>query len=129
MTAKYLFEQGLLDARFDKVALLSTVLMFFDEVIAAVAIFEELIEEHNSAVAAHEKQKSTRMTLLLPSMRDITGRAKSFIQRTEHSVQRLLALCQSLSFASWNGVVRQLCRHGGVHSYTRLKPTRDETTL
>ncbi|HTB00103.1 MAG TPA: hypothetical protein VK804_06470 [Bradyrhizobium sp.] len=94
MTAKYLFEKGMLDPRFDKAMLLSAVLAFFDEVIAAVTVFEALIEEQDSSAALYEKQKSAGTTLLLPSIADIAGKAKSFIQRAEHAMQRLLALCQ-----------------------------------
>jgi hypothetical protein len=94
LTAKYLFEKGMLDHRFDKAVLLSAALDFFDEVIAAVAAFESLKAEQDAAIAAFERQKAEKMTLLLPSVPDITGKVKSFIQRTEHSIQRLLALCQ-----------------------------------
>lgn len=94
LTGKYLFEKGMLDRRFDKAVLLSAVLDFFDEVIAAVAVFENLKAEQDVAVATFEKQKAEETTLLLPSVPDIRGKVKSFIQRAEHSIQRLLALCQ-----------------------------------
>jgi len=94
ITAKYLFERGMLDSRFDKSESLSASLNFFDEVIAAVALFENLTTEHNAAIAAFEEQKTAGMTVLLPSIPDVLGKVKSFIQRLEHGVQRLLALCQ-----------------------------------
>jgi hypothetical protein len=92
LTAKYLFEKGMLDYRFDKAELLLAALEFFDEVIAAVAAFERLKAEQDAAIAAFGEQKA--QTLLLPSVPDIIGKVKSFIQRAEHSIQRLLALCQ-----------------------------------
>jgi hypothetical protein len=94
MTAKYLFEKGMLDARFDKPMLLSAVLAFFDEVIAVVAVFEGMKVEQDAAIASFEAQKAKGLTILLPSVPDIAGRVKTFIQRSEHSIQRLLGLCQ-----------------------------------
>jgi hypothetical protein len=94
ITAKYLFERGMLDNRFEKSQLLSAALKFFDEVIAAVTMFENLTVEHNSAIAAFEKQKTEGSTILIPSVPDAAGRVKAFIQRAEHSIQQLLALCQ-----------------------------------
>ncbi len=93
ITAKYLFENGMLDSRFDKHILLSAALAFFDEVVAAIAVFESLRAEQEAAIVNFEKQKSEGMTILLPSVPDIMGKVKSFIQRAEHSMQRLLALC------------------------------------
>jgi hypothetical protein len=94
ITAKYLFERGMLDNRFERSPLLSGALKFFDEVIAAAALFENLTAEHNAAIAASEKQKTEGSTILLPSVPDVAGKVKSFIQRAEHGVQQLIALCR-----------------------------------
>ncbi len=94
LTAKYLFEKGILDARFDKSLLLLRSLEYFDEVIAAVGVFESFRIEHDTAIANFEKQKSAQSTIQLPSVPDVGGKIKSFVQRAEHSMQRLLALCR-----------------------------------
>ena len=94
LTAKYLFEKGMLDGRFDKALLMSASLQFFDEIIAAAGILENLKLEHDAAIALFEKQKADKSAILIPSVADVRGKVKSFIQRTEHSMQPLLALCQ-----------------------------------
>jgi hypothetical protein len=60
LTAKYLFEKGMLDHRFDKAVLLSAALDFFDEVIAAVAAFESLKAEQDAAIAALRGKRQKR---------------------------------------------------------------------
>jgi hypothetical protein len=93
MTAKYLFERGLIDSRFEKAVLLEAVLAFFDEIVAAYSLFETFRAEQDAAIAKFEQQKAAGMTLLLPAVGDVVGKAKAFIQRAEHSMQRLLGLC------------------------------------
>ena len=94
LTAKYLFQHGMLDGRFDKAALMSAALEFFDEAIKLVKLSDSLIADQDSAIAEFEKQKAQGLTILLPSISDIGGRVKSFIQPADHSTQRLLVLCR-----------------------------------
>lgn len=94
LTAKYLFQHGMLDGRFDKAALMSAALDFFDEAIQLVTLSDSLTADQDAAIAELEKQKAQGSTVLLPSISDIGGRVKSFIQHAEHSMQRLLTLCR-----------------------------------
>jgi hypothetical protein len=90
--AKYLFDTGVLGGQLDKTRVLKGVLEFFDEVVAALALFENFHRDLNVAIEAFEKQKAAGGTIMLPSIGDVGGKAKAFIQRAEHAVQRLLAL-------------------------------------
>lgn len=93
LTAKYLFQDGMLDGRFDKIELMSAVLDFFDEVLKLATLCENLIADQDAAIAEFEKQKAQGSTILLPSISDMSGRIKSLIQHADHSMQRLLILC------------------------------------
>lgn len=94
MTAKELFSNGMLDARFDRGVLLSAALDLFDEIIAASGIIDRLKLEQQVAVDSLQKQQADGMNIIVPSISDIKGKVKSFVQRAEHSIQRILALCQ-----------------------------------
>jgi hypothetical protein len=94
LTAKYLFENGMLDGRFDKAALMSAVLDFFDEALKLLTLSESLAADQDAAIGEYKKQKSRGSVVLLPSITDIGGRVKSFVQHADHSLQRLLALCR-----------------------------------
>lgn len=94
LTAKYLFEHGMLDGRFDKKALLASALEFFDEVEKLLALSQGMTRDQDAAIAEFEKQKAQKSTLLLPSIGDLNGRVRSFVQHADHSMQRLLALCR-----------------------------------
>ena len=126
LTAKYLFEKGMLDGRFDKARLMSASLQFFDEIIAAAGILENLKLEHDAAIALFEKQKADKSAILIPSVADVRGKVKSFIQRTEHSMQPLLALCQICLFApSRKDLVRQFRERRGGKAFFGGERTKE----
>jgi hypothetical protein len=101
LTAKYLFQHGMLDGRFDKTDLMSVTLDFFDEAIKLVTLSDSLIADQDVAIAECKKQKAQGSVVLLPSITDIGGRVKSFIQHADHSVQRLLILCGVPAGKAW----------------------------
>lgn len=92
LTAKYLFQHGMLDGRFNKTDLMSAALGFFDEAIQLATLSDTLMADQNAAIAEYKKQKVQGSVVLLPSVTDIGGRVKPFIQHADHSMQRLLIL-------------------------------------
>jgi hypothetical protein len=94
LTAKYLFQHGMLDGRFDKAALMSAALDYFDEAVQLATLSENLTSEQDAAIAELEKQKAHGSTVSLPSISNLGARVTSFIQHAEHSMQRLLTLAR-----------------------------------
>jgi hypothetical protein len=92
LTAKYLFQHGMLDGRFNKADLMSAALGFFDEAIKLATLSDTLMADQDAAIAECKEQKAQGSVVLLPSITDIGGRVKSFIQHADHSMQRLLVL-------------------------------------
>jgi hypothetical protein len=94
LTAKYLFQNGMLDGRFNKADLMSATLDFFDEAIKLQTLYQALTVDQDAAIAECRKQKAQGSVVLLPSIADIGGRVKSLVQHADHSLQRLLILCR-----------------------------------
>ncbi|MGH6674280.1 MAG: hypothetical protein ACRECV_20220 [Xanthobacteraceae bacterium] len=94
LTAKYLFDHGMLDGRFNKANLMSATLDFFDETIKLQTLFHTLTVDQDVAIAEFKSQKAQGSVVLLPSIADIGGRLRSLIQHADHSLQRLLVLCR-----------------------------------
>ncbi len=98
LTAKYLFDHGMLDGRFNKADLMSATLDFFDEAIKLQTLLHALTVDQDAAIAEFKSQKAQGSVVLLPSIADIGGRVKSLIQHADHSLQRLLVLCRMFFF-------------------------------
>jgi len=94
LAAKYLFKDGMLDQRFDKDRIFLIVLDFFEEVLGLSKIFESFVEEMKRPVASANERQQQGSSVLLPSVPDLKGKVKAFVQRAEHGVQSLLALCK-----------------------------------
>jgi hypothetical protein len=92
LTAKYLFQNGMLDGRFDKAALMSATLDYFDEAQQLVTLSDSLIADQNIALGEVENQRAHGSVVSLPSISDLGGKVNSFIQHAEHSMQRVLSL-------------------------------------
>ena len=75
--AKYLFDTGILGVQIDKARILKGVLEFFDEVVAALALFENFHRDLNVAIEAFEKQKAAGGTIMLPSIGDVGGKSSN----------------------------------------------------
>jgi hypothetical protein len=92
-TARYLFKDGMLDARLEKDLLMKLALEFFEEVLALSDMVEAFVDELNRrAEEWNQKQKQHGASVLLPSVPDLKGKIKSFVQRADHAAQSLLAL-------------------------------------
>lgn len=94
LTAKILFKDGMLDARFKPDDILPLVLDFFEETLALLKSFEAFSSEIQGLVESVKEQQKHGSSVLLPSVPDLRGKVKSFVQRAEHATQALLALCK-----------------------------------
>lgn len=92
LTAKYLFKDGMLDQRFDRDRIFLIVLDFFDEVLGLSNIYKAFVAEMNRLVAAAAEKQQRGSSVVLPSVPDLKGKIKAFVQRAEHGVQSLLDL-------------------------------------
>jgi len=92
LAAKYLFKDGTLNRRYDKDRIFLIVLDFFEQVLGLSRIFEAFVEEARRLVVSATERQQDGSSILLPSVPDLKGKVKSFVQRAEHSVQSLLAL-------------------------------------
>jgi hypothetical protein len=122
LTAKYLFRDGMLDSRFGKDELLILSLEYFEEVLALSKMHKELLAElHSAADKWNLSQRDHSGSVFIPSISDLKGKLKAFIQRAEHSAQRLLAISKIFfpltTKAGFDSIVEAVKSKQGVQDY------------
>jgi hypothetical protein len=94
-TARYLFKDGMLDARCDKDRLMRLALGFFEEVLALSKMLDAFFQEQSRVAEQWNQKQKYGASVLLPIVLDLKGRIKAFIQRAEHAAQTLLTLSKT----------------------------------
>jgi hypothetical protein len=117
LTAKYLFKDGMLRGRLNKDVLMGLVVEFFEEALALSGMLDAFAEELKClAEDWNKKQYQRGSSVLLPSVPDIKGKIKAFVQRAEHAAQSLLALSRAFfpSEGGFDSVLEAIRSRGDV---------------
>lgn len=118
LTAKILFKDGMLDARLKSENILPLVLDFFEETLALLKSFGAFSSEIRRLSESVKEQQKHGASVLLPSVPDLRGKVKGFVQRAEHATQALLAMCKVFYEFPKN-------KHGFISFPEAIKTRRD----